>query len=337
MDRLGLSIPNEGLTLRESVDLAQRAEVLGYTDVWTSEAAASDGFTPLVAVAARTERVRLGVAIVSAFTRPPALIAMTAATVQALAGGRFCLGMGSSTESIVGRWMGLDFARPFTRVRESVEVVRRALKGEKVDYQGETLRVQGFRLQLPAPASVPILLGALGPRMFRLAGKIADGVILTNVGPRAIPSLLADFWDGVAASGRTRDDVDIICRVLVAPEEDENQVRAALRRYIAGYLSTMPYRRFLSRQGFEADARAAWDAWQQGSGRAAAEAVSDQLLEELFVFGDADTCRARLRAFREAGARTLLIAPLSIHPDPDERRRRIARALDLFAPALLPL
>jgi alkanesulfonate monooxygenase SsuD/methylene tetrahydromethanopterin reductase-like flavin-dependent oxidoreductase (luciferase family) len=217
-----------------------------------------------------------------------------------------------------------------------VQVVRRALAGEKIDYQGSTLRVQGFRLQLPTPVSVPILLGALGPRMFRIAGEIGDGVILTNVGPRAIPTLLADFWDGVGASGRTRDDVDIVCRVIVAPEEDENLLRPALRRYIAGYLSTLPYKRFLSRQSFETEARAAWDAWQQGSGRAAAEAVSDALLEELFVFGSADACRDKLRAFWEAGVRTLVIAPLTVHPDPDERQRRISRVLDLAAPALLP-
>src|SRR5689334_1664559 len=127
--RLGLSLPLDGLSLAECVELAEVAERLGYTDVWTSEVNGADGFTLLGAIAVKTHAVRLGLAIANVYTRPPALLAMTAASLQSLSQGRFCLGLGTSTEPIIERWMGLSLERPLTRMRESVEVIRLALTG----------------------------------------------------------------------------------------------------------------------------------------------------------------------------------------------------------------
>src|SRR5918911_3793468 len=289
MRRLGLTIPLSGFSLMESVELAARAESLGYTDVWSTEAAAWDGFSPLVAIGSRTQRLRLGLGVAPAFTRPAPLLAMTAATVQALVHGRFCLGLGASTEAVVGRWMGLDYAHPYTRVRETLEVVQRALRGERVSFRGETVRVQDFHLRLPGglPTPPPMVLGALGPRMLRLAGERADGVVLVNVSRRVLGSLLERFWEGADASGRDRGSLDVVCRIGVAVDEDTQELRAMLRRHVASYGSTRAYNAFFRRQGFEAEAEALRAAWEQRDGRAAAAAVSDAMLEEVFVFGDA--------------------------------------------------
>ena len=313
MRRLGLSIPIDEVSLPESVDIACRAESLGYTDAWSTEAAAWDGFSLLVAIGSRTQRLRLGLGVAPAFTRPPPLLAMTAATVQALVHGRFCLGLGASTEAVVGRWMGLDYARPYARVNETLEVVQRGLRGERVSFRGETVRVQDFHLRLPGglPTPAPIVLAALGPRMLRLAGERADGVVLVNVSRRVLGSLLERFWEGADASGRDRGTLDVVCRIGVAVDEDTEELRAMLRRHVASYGSTRAYNAFFRRQGFEAEAEAMRVAWEQRDGRAAAAAVSDAMLDELFVFGDAARCRARLEAYAAAGVRTPLVMPLS--------------------------
>jgi probable F420-dependent oxidoreductase len=332
MRRLGLSIPLTDFSLAESVDIARRAESLGYTDAWSTEAAAWDGFSPLVALGARTEHMRVGLGIAPAFTRPPTLLAMTAATVQALVSGRFCLGLGASTEAVVGRWMGLEYARPYQRVMETLEVVQRVLHGERVSYVGETVRVQDFQLRLPGglPTPPPVLLGALGPRMLRLAGAHADGVVLVNVGPRMIETMLQTFWAGADASGRDHRPLDVICRVGVAVDEDSAELRADLRRHIASYGSTRAYNMFFQRQGFETEARAMRAAWEQRDGKAASAAVSDAMLDELFVLGDAERCRARLEAYYAAGVRTVLVMPMSARAG-QQRRESILSTIEFAA------
>src|SRR5437762_332214 len=144
--RLGITPPVEMTEIASAVELSVKAEALGYTDVFSSEVASADAFTPLAAVAVRTSRVRLGTALVPVFTRPPALVAMSAGAVQAVSGGRFVLGIGTSTQPIVERWMGFPFERPVERVREYVESLRPLLRGEKVTFEGREVRIDGFRL-----------------------------------------------------------------------------------------------------------------------------------------------------------------------------------------------
>ena len=323
--RLGLSLPLDGLSLPECVELAQEAERLGYTDVWTSEINGADGFGLLAAVAVRTRSVRLGLAIAPVFTRPAALLAMTAASIHALSHGRFCLGLGSSTETIVEDWMGLPFRRPLQRVRETVEAVRRALSGSRVSFEGETVRIHDFRLQL-GPTEVPIVLAALGPRMLRLAGELADGVVLSFAGLPAIPIQ-------VAALGRVGDgeNFDVIQRLGVAVGEDEELLLPALRRELAVYGRSRAYNASFARQGYTAEAEGMRAAWARREWRAAAEAVSDRLVRDTFVFGSPEACREGLMAYSEAGLTTPIVIPISVHPHPEERNRRRRRVLEVLA------
>src|SRR4029079_12392874 len=146
--RLGVTPPVEVAGFPAAVDICVRAEELGYTDVWTAEIGAVDAFSPLAAVATRTTRVRLGTALVPVFTRPPALVAMSAVGIQNLSGGRFVLGVGASSPAIVGQWMGTPFEDPVVRVEEYVALLRDMLGGKKVDRDGATVRSHGFRLQI---------------------------------------------------------------------------------------------------------------------------------------------------------------------------------------------
>ena len=187
--RLGLTPPIEVTGFRRAVELCARAEQLGYTDVWSAEVGATDAFSPLAAIAVKTDRVRLGTALVPVFTRPPALTAMSAAGLQQLSGGRFVLGVGTSSPAIIDLWMGLEFDGRVKRIEEYVEVLREALSGKKIDYEGETVRVEAFRLQgLDGFALVSLygpVLDALGAAL-----PLDQALILLKVNTEYVDALL---------------------------------------------------------------------------------------------------------------------------------------------------
>src|SRR5262249_1387438 len=154
--------PLEAFQNRHFAELVQTADRCGYGDAWSFESFATDAFAPLAAAAILAPRMRLGTAIVPVFTRPPALIAMSAATVQQISGGRLILGLGISTPVIVEQWMGVPFKRPLTRLRETVDAVRQAFSGQKVSLDGKTLHVNGFRMNVTLQTPPPIYIGAQG-------------------------------------------------------------------------------------------------------------------------------------------------------------------------------
>src|SRR5262245_37045793 len=209
--RLGLTIPLDNFTLAEHADLARETERLGYRDAWSFEADGVDAFTPL-AVAAQASGLRLGTAIVNVYTRGPATLAMSAAGLAEAAPGRFILGLGSGSDVIVESWNGGVFAKPVTRVRETTQFLRRALAGERVVFRGETFPVDGFRLSRP-PEPVPIYLAALRSGMLRLAGEVADGVILNWLAPEDVPRCVAIVRESAANAGRDPSAIEITCRV----------------------------------------------------------------------------------------------------------------------------
>jgi probable F420-dependent oxidoreductase len=331
--RLGLTPPIEVAGFPAAVELCARAEQLGYTDVWSAEVGAVDAFTPLAAVATRTERVRLGTALVPVFNRPPALTAMSAAGVQQLSGGRFVLGIGLSSPAIVGSWMGLEFDGRVKRIEEYVEVLREAFAGRKVTFHGWTIRVENFRLQIDPGAPVPIYVGALGPEMCRLAGRIADGVLLYFFTPDGVRKALGHVHQGAREAGRDPGELDVFLRLPVAVEEPLDTARFMGRRLLTGYAIVPAYNASLRRQGFDEEARAIAEAWASGERDRATELFSDHMLDELFVTGDVETCRARIDEFRAAGVTTPVIMPLSFVGSPEERAERVVKAVESLAPS----
>jgi probable F420-dependent oxidoreductase len=321
--QLGIGFPG-GLPLRDAVDVVVEAERMGYTECWTSEVAGHDAFTPLAAVAARTTTIGLGTAVVPAATRPPAVLAMTAATLQELSGGRFRLGLGSSTPAIVSRWMGLPFPPPLERMRETVSTVRAMTDGEKVVIHGKTLSVDGFRLDMP-PQPMSVYVGALGPRMTRLAGEISDGLVLTMSSPRFIPQMLADFNAGAERAGRNHGGLNVVLSVPVVC--DEPDAVDLVRDSVAAYGVLDLYNRYLARQGFEQEAANLRDAFARRSRADARTAVTARMTSELSVTGDVVACRKQLSVYEMAGVKTLLLSPLTRVAEP---KRRMARLLDIL-------
>src|SRR3954468_7511477 len=173
--RYGMTIPFDGVPLGDQRDLIVALEDLGYTDVWSAESDGADGFTPLVLASQWAPSLRLGTAIIPAFTRGPACLAQSVASLADAAPGRFVLGIGTSSNVIVERWNGIPFEEPYKRTRDMVRFLRLALAGEKVDEQFDTFTVRGFRLTRLPEQIPPILVAALRPGMLRLAGREGDG------------------------------------------------------------------------------------------------------------------------------------------------------------------
>jgi probable F420-dependent oxidoreductase len=330
--RLGITPPVEITGFRVAVDICATAEALGYTDVWTAEVGGADAFSPLAAVAVRTVRARLGTALVPVFTRPPALVAMSAGALQALSGGRFVLGIGASSPAVIDHWMGTPFVRPLDRVAEYVTVLRDALAGKKVSFSGETVRLDGFRLQIDPGQAVPIYVGALGPKMCRLAGRVADGVQFFLMTPEGVQEALRHVAEGAREAGRDPGALDVIIRLPVAVDEPQDLVRFMGRRLLTGYAIVPAYNASLARQGFASAASGISEAWSGGDRDGATSLVTDAMLDQLMVFGDAAACLARIQDYRDAGVRTPVLMPLSVAGSVGDRAERLAAAVEALAP-----
>jgi probable F420-dependent oxidoreductase len=332
--RLGITIPFEPFQNRHLADLVRTADRAGYTDAWSYESFATDAFSPITAAAMLSERMRFGSAIVPVFTRPPALIAMSAITTNQITGGRFILGLGISTPNIVEQWMGVPFRKPVTLMRETVEVLRAIFRGEKVTYEGKMVRINGFRLDIPiADAPPPIYIGAQGSQMLRIAGEIGDGVIVNFITPETLPPMLDLVRDGMRAAGRDATALDVGCRIIVAVDEDRKTVLNMFRRSLTAYVTVPQYNKFFREIGYEREAGIAFDAWNAGDRKKALEAIPDGMVEKIFVFGTPEQCARRLRDYERAGITSSALQFASFAPTHEDRRAHILRAVERLAEA----
>jgi probable F420-dependent oxidoreductase len=325
--RIALTVPVEGFTLSEHVDLLREAERLNYRDAWSYEADGIDAFTPL-AVAAQATGLRLGTAIVNVFTRGPATIAQSAAGIADIAPGRFILGIGAGSNVIVEGWNGGVFRKPATRVRETAEVLRRALSGERVVFRGETVAVDGFRLSCPPARPVPIYVAALRAGMLAIAGEVADGVILNWLAPEDVARCVDVVRAAAARAGRDPAGVEVTCRLFVHLDADD----VAARRHVAAYLNVPVYRAFHEWLGRRPALGPMWEAWGRGDRRGAVAAIPARVIDDLLMRGPADTIRATVRRYLEAGVDTAFLTFFSSEPDPVRKRDTVLAAMRGLAP-----
>lgn len=297
----GLTIPLAGVPIRAHADIVAALPGLGYTDVWTSEVSGADAFTPLALSSVWAPTLHLGTAIVSSFTRGPALIAMSAATLANAAPGRFTLGLGSSSPVIVEGWNGVPFEQPWRHTRDVLRFLRSALAGDRVDATFDTFTISRFRLDEPPAVPPPILLAALRPRMLALAGAEADGVILNWLSSSDVPRCL----DAVGnASSR------VVARIFVCPTEDADYARTVGRAMIANYLTVPVYAAFQDWLG-RGDVLAPMQrAWAAGDRRAARAAIPDEVVDALVLHGRPESCREQVQAYVTAGVQTPVLAVL---------------------------
>ena len=320
MSRIGIAFSG-GLTATEIADCAARAEELGYESVWVAEGHGGDQFAILAACALRTKRVRLGTAITSVFVRTAPTIAMAAAAVDELSGGRFVLGLGSSHRVQVEPEHGVAYAKPLGRVRDVTAVVRALLRDGEVAHEGETVRIEGFDLWFrPFRGDIPIYLSALFPKMTGLCGEVADGLILTRSTLATAAAARVHIAAGAARAGRDPAGVEIASLLPTSVAADRSDAFAAARPGLAFYAGFFPrYNRLIAESGFEQEAAAIARAWAAGDRAAAARAVTDDMLAATGVVGAPEECRERLEAYRASGLDLPIISPFARGPGAKER------------------
>jgi F420-dependent oxidoreductase-like protein len=300
-----------------ATELVRQAEKLGADSVWVPEFWAADALTPLAFLAAQTATIRLGSGIAQLGARTPAMLAMSALSLQTLSGGRFVLGIGVSGPQVMEGWHGVRFDRPVRRTRETIEILRMVTAGERLDYHGQVYQLplpdgegRPIRSLLPA-AHIPVYLASLGPANLRLTGELADGWIGNSFFPETADLFLDPIRQGAIGAGRDPADLDLTVAVGVEFTDD---VEAAGRRHAEGYAFTFGamgsartnfYNNAFERQGYGDDVRAVQQLWLAGDREAARRRVPTAIGLGTNLVGTDELVRARLRLYRDAGITTL--------------------------------
>ncbi len=320
--RYGMTIPIDRVPLAAQRDWIVELEDLGYTDVWSSEANTTDAFTPLALASAWAPSLRLGTAIVPAYTRGPALLAQSVAAMADAAPGRFAFGIGSSSNVIVEGWNGIDFVDPYRQVRDMVRFVREAMTGEKVTGRYGRSDVKGFRLGFRPAAEPTILVAALREGMLALAGREGDGAILNWLSAEDVATV-APVVTAAAADSSRPGPREIVARIFVAPTTDRDAVMAMGRYAIAAYLSVPVYAAFHEWLGRGELLSEMWRLWGEGDRQGALAAIPDQVVEDLIIWGSPDECRDHVQRYVDHGVTTPVLALLPVAENEQAHRQAI--------------
>ena len=324
MERIGLCFLDRP-DLSEQLRLARRADELGFESVWVCETRlARDAISVLGAMAAITSRVKLGPGVVNTWTRGPALMALTFATLDELAPNRILCGLGAYWDPLAWK-QGIERRRLITQMREYVDVVKRLLSMEEVTLEGEVVHVREIRLDLgdgrpKTPKHVPIYVGATGMQMLELSGKIADGVLLNAMlSTDYVRACIAQVHKGAQAAGRGVNEIDLPLLVSCALDQDGDKARYAGRRLATMYVGQQPH--IAKASGIDDDlihrVNEAMGGWppKEGGIEAAMKLIDEDLAVRLTASGTPDECRARLREYEAAGASYPVILPVTHNVD----------------------
>ncbi|MBX0285720.1 TIGR04024 family LLM class F420-dependent oxidoreductase [Haloarcula salinisoli] len=282
------------------VGLSQLADVEGYERVWLPETWGRDAVTTLTSIAHGTDDVGIGTSLLNVYSRSPALIGQTAATLQEASDGRLRVGLGPSGPRVIEGWHGESFERPLRRTRETIDIVKQVLSGEAVEYDGDIFELSGLRLRSDPPDPVPpIDAGGLGPKAVELAGRFADGWHALLLTVEGMADRLDDFDRGAELGDRDRASQRVTFSVPCCALADRERARAMTRQHVAFYVGGMGtyYRDALARQGYEDTATTVFEQWNDGDREAAKAAIDDELLDALAVAGTPEECRDHIERF----------------------------------------
>jgi len=278
------------------VEFASEAEGLGFERAWLPETWGRDAVTTLTTIAERTDTIGIGTSIANVYSRSPALIGQTAATLQEVSDGRLRVGLGPSGPAVVEGWHGVEYGNPLRRTRETIDIVRLVLSGDPVEYDGDIFTLSGLRLRCDPPDTPPgIDAAGMGPKSVELAGRFADGwhaLMLTKEGLR---DRLADLRRGAELGDRDPETLRVTLSLPCIALDDRERARELARNHLAFYVGAMGtfYREALERQGYEDEAIEIASEWANGNHDAAMAAITDELLDDLGIAGTPDECRER--------------------------------------------
>jgi F420-dependent oxidoreductase-like protein len=291
-----------GKSLDRTIERLRRAEAQGYEAAYVTHLAARDSVTVLAAYAVATERIRIGTGVMPIYSRTPVATAQAIATVDELSGGRAVLGLGASHKPVVEGWFGQPLEKPVSDMREYVGIVRAILRGEDPP-QGERFRSSFHFMGYSPRPDLPIYVGALSPRMLRLAGELGDGVTLWLCNPDYVRDVVVpEVTKGRERAGKSLDGFDIVAAVPTAVTDEPETARARLRGDLIPYFSLPFYRAMLERSGFGDDIAGFDKGIAKGDPQTAVGAISDRFLGTLTAIGTADEAEASVRRYLDAGA-----------------------------------
>ena len=293
-----MTLPLAGVPLADHRGHVERAEAAGYTDLWSGETSGPDGFTPLALGAAWTDRMRLGTGVVGVFQRGPALLAQEAAALADASRGRFVLGIGSSSDRIVEGWNETPFERPLSKIRETLEFLDPALRGERTR--------SGFKLETAPAHEIPVVLAALRGKMLELAVERARGAFTNFLPLGGLPRVAAQLE--TAPPG-----FELLCRFFCIPGE-RDQVEPLARFMFSSYVTVPVYAAFFRWLGYGEEIDPMVAAWEAGDRKAAAAAAPWELIEDTFVFGSPEQIRERLEEYVAGGITLPILTPI-VGPD----------------------
>ena len=317
--RYGMTIPFDGLPLQDQREWVEELVDLGYTDVWSSEANGADAFTPLALASVWAPTLRLGTAIVPAFTRGPACMAQSVASLESAAPGRLAFGIGTSSNVIVEGWNGIPFEDPYQRTKDMVQFLRLALAGEKVTMETPSFKVRSFKLGVRVEQPVPILIAALREGMLKLAGREGDGAIINWLGADDVKTVAPVVH--AAGDGSPKE---VVARIFVCPSNDADTVRGMARFAIAAYLNVPVYAAFHEWLGRGDVLGDMWRLWKEGDRKGALAAIPDQVVDDLIVWGTPEQCREHIQRYVDNGVTTPALALMPFGIDARQAIRDLA-------------
>lgn len=331
MKRLGLYLgrlpgfDKGGFDRRELIECVRAADASGYDSFWMPESWERDAFTVLTELAGHTSRIHLATGIVNVFSRSPALIAMSAATLDEISGGRFRLGLGTSGARVIEDFHGVKFSHPLTRLRETIQIIRLLLAGERVDFEGRCFHLSRFKLGFkPVRARIPTYVAALTPKSLYQLGEIADGWLPTHWPRERLGEGITHIRAGAVSRNRDAAEIEIAPFVNVVVSDDRAKARNRARLPLAYYVGGMGdyYHDALARLGFTAEADAIRALWQEGRPKQAIRAVTDEMVDRIAVCGAVEYARERLDEMYSHGA-TLPLIPIPAEGTTAEKCRVI--------------
>lgn len=324
---MGMHVP--GMSWREIRDAAVLAEALGYSCITMGESWGEDALTSLAQLAAVTSRIRIGTSIVPVFARSPANLAMTAVNMDRMSEGRFFLGLGTSGRLVIEDFHGEKFAKPLTRMREYIDIIRKATRGERLDHDGEFFHTKRFQLRIaPYRPNLAIYIAALTPPSLRLTGELADGWLPIYLAPSRMAPAVAELEAGARAAGRTLRDIAIAPQVSIYVTGDRAAARDRERQHIAFYIGGMGvfYHQYMHRIGFGAEADRVRQAYLARERDRAAQLVTDEMVDAMTIIGTPRECRDQMQAFFDAGVQEVRL----VFNEPD--KEAFLKALRAVAP-----
>lgn len=332
MRRIGLTVgSHQEVSDSDTIRLAQRADELGYDSVWAGESWGRDVFTVLAMLACHTRQIKLASGIAVIYARTPAMLAQTIASLDIMSSGRAILGLGTSGPLVVEQWHGVAYDRPLARTRECIEIVRLALSGQRVNYQGSLFNLQRFRLACqPIQPRIPIYIAAMGPANLGLTGELADG--LYGIWPHVdyIPRIARQVAAGAEKTGRKREEVALGFQTLACVTQDSQDGRRMAKAHLAYYVGGMGsfYAETFRRYGYAEEVEAIRRAWAEGNRDRAASCIPEEIVDKISAVGTAAQCRERLEEFFASGADLLVL-----HAPHGASLADIAHTIETLAPA----